>query len=88
MSNMSGYDLYSGTIKSYNDCFILCFHLSTFTKAEERDEYMDIPNLIDGGKCYDNFDLDPELFYIDAYTVQSPTQARKDCVRYAGRMVN
>ena len=78
-----GKDQFSGTIKSYNDKFVDCVPDEglAYKIVDNRNDSPNIPNLIDGGEAYDNFDLN-----IYSYTVQTPDEARISIKQYAGRM--
>ncbi|MBQ4465732.1 MAG: hypothetical protein II916_07195 [Oscillospiraceae bacterium] len=78
-----GKDQYSGTIKSFGDKFDNCLPDEglAYRIAESRMESVTVPNLIDGGDGYDNFD---QTMY--AYTVQTPDEAKATVMAYAGRM--
>ncbi|HOP11348.1 MAG TPA: hypothetical protein PK629_07645 [Oscillospiraceae bacterium] len=83
-----GADMYSGTIKSYGDILDSCSGVSVYTAISEKTDNANIPNLIDGGEDYDNFDLDSSVFYLNNYMIQSPTEARQTCIDHAGRMAD
>ena len=78
-----GKDQYSGTIKSFGDVFDNCTPDEglAYEIVTDRSASPAIPNLIDGGEGYDNFDLD-----LYAYTPQSPEDARETILALAGRM--
>lgn len=78
-----GKDAYSGTIKSYHDLFVNCDMGSDLAYAIVTERYAQpvIPNLIDGGDSYDQFDRD-----LYAYQTQTPEAAKETVMRYAGRM--
>ncbi|MBP3250723.1 MAG: hypothetical protein J6M48_10285 [Ruminococcus sp.] len=78
-----GKDQFSGTIKSFGDKFVDCAPDEglAYKIVDSRNEAPQIPNLIDGGDSYDNFDLD-----MYSYTTQSPDQAKATVLQYAGRM--
>ncbi len=83
-----GSDAYSGTIKSYNDVLDNCSGTSYYTAVTSRNQSANIPNEVSGGDAYDNFDLDSSKIYLNAYTTQTPADARQTCIDYAGRMDN
>ena len=78
-----GKDKFSGTIKSFGDKFDNCDMGGEYAYkiAESRNESVTIPNLVEGGDGYDNFDL--ELY---SYDIQSPDEARASVMELAGRM--
>ncbi len=78
-----GKDQYSGTIKSFGDLFDGCTPDEglAYKIVQSRNESVTIPNLIDGGEGYDNFDL--ELY---SYTPQSPEEAKAEVMKSAGIM--
>ena len=78
-----GKDKFSGTIKSYGDKFDNCDMGGDYAYkiAESRNETVTIPNLVEGGDSYDNFDA--ELY---SYDIQTPDEAKATVTEYAGRM--
>ncbi|MBR6419354.1 MAG: hypothetical protein IKS42_03385 [Oscillospiraceae bacterium] len=78
-----GKDAYSGTIKSYHDLFVNCDMGGTlaYQIVTERNAQPSIPNLIEGGEGYDQFDSS-----LYAYQTQTPEEAKETVLRYAGRM--
>ena len=78
-----GKDKFSGTIKSFGDKFDNCDMGGEYAYkiAESRNENVVIPNLIEGGDGYDNFDA--ELY---SYDIQTPDEAKAAVMEYAGRM--
>ncbi len=78
-----GKDAYSGTIKSFGDAFVNCDMGGELAYAivTERSAQPVIPNLIEGGAGYDQFD---SALY--AYQTQTPEAAKETVMRYAGRM--
>ncbi len=78
-----GKDAYSGTIKSYGDRFVNCDMGGELAYAIVTDRYAQpvIPNLIEGGDGYDQFDT-----ALYDYTTQTPEDAKETVMKYAGRM--
>ena len=78
-----GKDQYSGTIKSFGDVFDGCAPDEglAYRITADRTEAPEIPNLIEGGEAYDNFDL-----ALYDYTPQTPEAARDTVIALAGRM--
>ena len=78
-----GKDQYSGTIKSFGDVFDGCTPDEglAYRITADRTEAPEIPNLIEGGEAYDNFDL-----ALYDYTPQTPEAARDTVIALAGRM--
>lgn len=78
-----GKDKFSGTIKSFGDKFDNCDMGGDYAYkiAESRNETVTIPNLVEGGDSYDNFDA--ELY---SYDIQTPDEAKATVTEYAGRM--
>lgn len=78
-----GKDKFSGTIKSFGDKFDNCGMGGDYAYkiAESRNETVTIPNLVEGGDSYDNFDT--ELY---SYDIQTPDEAKATVTEYAGRM--
>lgn len=83
-----GSDAYSGTIKSFNDKLVNCTGNSIYTAVNSRADNAYIPNLVNGGESYDNFDTDLSKIYLDRYTPQTPDDAKATILEYAGRMQN